>query len=190
MKPLLAGVSACLLAAYPLIIFFGLQKLPLHYLGLGLLGLACLRLLSLPGDGVGGLWQYALAVALALLAAYSLLAGDPRWFRFYPVAVNTVLLLAFGASLWRGPPVAERLARLSDPDLPAAAVTYTRRVTAMWCVFFLANGAVALYTALYASLASWAWYNGLVAYLLMGALFGAEWLVRRQVRRGIDARAG
>jgi len=40
----------------------------------------------------------------------------------------------------------------------------------------------ALWTALYASHATWALYNGLVAYLLMGALFAGEWWVRQRVR--------
>jgi len=55
-------------------------------------------------------------------------------------------------------------------------------VTIVWCVFLLLNGLVALWTALYASLELWTAYNGFVAYLLMGALFGGELLVRKFVR--------
>jgi uncharacterized membrane protein len=49
-------------------------------------------------------------------------------------------------------------------------------------VFFAVNGSVALATALWASTALWTLYNGLVAYLLMGALMGGEWLVRRRLQ--------
>ena len=73
----------------------------------------------------------------------------------------------------------ERFARLGEADLPPAAIGYTRRVTQIWCVFFVGNGALAIYTALYASRDDWALYNGCIAYLLMGALFGGEWLFRR-----------
>ena len=41
---------------------------------------------------------------------------------------------------------------------------------------------LALATALWASDKTWALYNGLIAYLLMGALFAGEWLVRGRVR--------
>jgi uncharacterized membrane protein len=51
-------------------------------------------------------------------------------------------------------------------------------VTQLWCAFFIANGAVAIYTALFGSRDDWALYNGLIAYLLMGGLFGGEWLYR------------
>ena len=81
----------------------------------------------------------------------------------------------------------ERLARLSEPDLSDRAIRYTRKVTILWCCFFVGNGLVALYTALWASFEVWAWYNGAVAYALMALLFSVEWLVRRQVRLSVDA---
>jgi uncharacterized membrane protein len=71
---------------------------------------------------------------------------------------------------------------LSEPDLPPFAVIYTRRVTGVWCGFFVLNGSLALATALWASNQVWALYNGLLAYVMMGALFGGEWLVRRRVK--------
>ena len=77
----------------------------------------------------------------------------------------------------------ERVARLREPALPTAAVSYTRKVTIAWCVFFLLNGAIALYTALWASLEAWTLYNGFIAYLLIGLMFGVEWLIRRNVRQ-------
>lgn len=45
-------------------------------------------------------------------------------------------------------------------------------------LFFLVNGAIALFTALYSSDKIWALYNGLISYGLMGMLFVGEWLVR------------
>lgn len=48
----------------------------------------------------------------------------------------------------------------------------------MWCVFFIVNGGFSVYTALYWSRASWALYNGFIAYLLIGALLAGEWLWR------------
>ena len=103
--------------------------------------------------------------------------------KLYPVLVNAVLLIVFGLSLWRPPSVVERLARLTQPDLPPRGVAYTRQVTRVWCAFFVVNGGLAAATALWASDAVWALYNGLLAYGLMGALFAGEWLVRQRVMK-------
>ena len=121
-----------------------------------------------------------------VLAATSLLAGD--WFplRFYPVLVSSVLLAVFGLSLLRGPTAIESIARLQTPELPPEAVAYTRRVTQVWCGFFTVNGAIALATALWASHEVWVLYNGLISYLLIGLLFGIEWLVRPKTRPPIS----
>jgi uncharacterized membrane protein len=108
----------------------------------------------------------------------------------YPLAVNAGLLIAFGLSLRPGAiPVVERLARLQEPELPPHAVAYTRTVTKAWCAFFVLNASLSLATALWASEAVWALYNGALSYGLMGLLFAAEWLVRRRVRARAEGRA-
>ena len=58
---------------------------------------------------------------------------------------------------------------------------YTRRVTQIWCAFFIFNGSVALFTALHGDMAMWTAWNGMIAYLLMGLLMGSEWLIRRRM---------
>ena len=45
-------------------------------------------------------------------------------------------------------------------------------------------GALALVTALWTSDRTWALYPGLIAYGLIGLLFGGEWLVRQRVKAG------
>ena len=78
--------------------------------------------------------------------------------------------------------VIERIARIREPALSPAAIIYTRHVTMVWSVFFVLNGAVALYTAVATPLKTWALYNGFIAYLLIGALFLAELAVRSLLR--------
>jgi uncharacterized membrane protein len=57
-------------------------------------------------------------------------------------------------------------------------------VTQAWCAFFIGNGLTALWTALRWSDQAWFIYNGVIAYVLLGAFFAAEWLVRRRVLHG------
>jgi len=189
MRRSLAVLLWCLIAAYPVIVLLGLRTLPLGTIAAILIAVALLRLWYLRSAGNNQAIPLALTLILLLVLVYTLLSGEPKSLKFYPVAVNTTLLLAFSYSLHTGIPVIERLARLQDPNLPSAAVGYTRRVTWVWCGFFLLNGLAALYTSLYCSFEVWAWYNGGIAYILMGLLFAGEYLVRRRVKRYIHAQA-
>lgn len=172
-----AVLVALLTLAYPALVYLGLGRFEPRWLALLLAGLALARALATKER----VWLVAAAGAL-LLAAVTALGNHALPLKLYPVLVNAVLLAVFGASLAYPPSVIERLARLREPDLPPEGVAYTRRVTQVWCGFFAVNGGIALYTALWASDAVWALYNGLIAYGLMGLLFLGEWLVRGRVK--------
>ncbi|MGF1755265.1 hypothetical protein L4C33_16930, partial [Vibrio makurazakiensis] len=101
---------------------------------------------------------------------------------YYPVVVNLCMLVVFASSLRQPQTIIERLARLQEPDLAQSGVMYTRKVTKVWCLFFVINGSIALYTC-FQSLEVWTLYNGLISYLLAGSLFSIEWLVRQKVRQ-------
>ena len=175
-KPALLFVAA-LSVAYPLLVWFGMGKVAPAWLALLLVVLAGLRALATRQP----IWLVS-AFGGLLLAAAAAFGNSVLPLKFYPVLVNAVLLAVFAISLLHPPSAIERFARMQEPDLPEAGVRYTRRVTQVWCGFFIVNGSIALATALWASDAGWALYNGLIAYLLMGLLFAGEWLVRRRVR--------
>jgi len=176
-RKLAAVLLAALTITYPLFVYIGFDRVPPAWIGFAVAMLVFLRAWTLRRPS----W-YLAAGGAAILALASAYWGGWLPLKLYPVLVNALLLAAFVASLVRGPSMIERLARLSEPNLSPEGVTYTRRVTQVWCAFFLVNGAAALVTALWASTAVWTLYNGLVAYLLMGLLFGAEWFVRRRVK--------
>ncbi|MBK6738487.1 MAG: hypothetical protein IPG64_11485 [Haliea sp.] len=181
MSKLFASVS-CLVLVYPFIVLYGLQVLPLQQIGLFFIALASLRLLFLRSQPKNNLLPILLSLVLLLIAAHALMSNESNGLRFYPVAVNAVLLFVFATSLRSETPIIERLARISDPHLPPRAVEYTRKVTVVWCLFFVINGLIALYTALFSSFQIWALYNGAVAYGLTGLLFVVELIVRRKVK--------
>lgn len=172
-----AVIVFAITAAYPLLVFFGLGRFEPRWLALLLAGLAVMRALG----SRDAFWWWAAGAGL-LLAAISALANEALPLKLYPVLVNTVLLIVFAASLRHPPSMIERLARLREPDLDAQGVVYTRRVTQVWCGFFVLNGSIALATCLWASDKTWALYNGLIAYGLIGLLMGGEWLLRQHVR--------
>lgn len=171
--------------AYPLLVYFSLGRIDVRWVALGLIVLAGLRMWSEKQRT----WVVA-AVGAIVLAALTALTRAAWPLKLYPVVISFTMLAVFAYSLINPPSVIERLARLSDPNLPPHAVAYTRRVTQVWCGFFIFNGAVALITALWATDHIWALYNGLISYGLMGALFAGEWLLRQRVRRSFAARSG
>lgn len=183
-KPLTALLGAVTIA-YPLLVYFGIGHLSPRLLALLLAGLAVGRALIARQP----FWWAAAAAAL-LLALMAFVGGALMPLKLYPVLVSLLFLGVFGISLWRPPSIIERIARASEPHFPDSAIPYTRRVTQVWCGFFLLNGSLALITALWASTAIWALYNGLLSYLLMGCLFAGEWLVRRQVKARAEAARG
>lgn len=164
---------------YPLAIWLGRDRVEPRLLALLLMLAAAIRLSTLRINKNSRWW---LASAL-LLAAIAIWNNALLPLKLYPVLVNLGMLAVFAYSLYAPPSVIERIARLSDPELPAYAVAYTRRVTQVWCGFFVLNGLLAFYTAVWASSAVWSLYNGVLAYVLMGALFVGEYLVRLLVKR-------
>ena len=181
-SPLLAAVLVVVSLAYPVVVYLALGHVSPRWIALLLVVLALARAWVTRES----FWLGAAALATVLAAASFL--GD-FWgpLKLYPALVNGVMFGLFAMSLWRGPSVVERLARLREPNFPPAAVVYTRRVTQVWCGFFVVNGLVAVATALWASTAVWTLYNGLLSYVAMGMLMGGEWLVRQRVRARIAA---
>ena len=172
-------LATVLTLAYPLAIWLGHGTLEPRWLACVLLLTAATRL---PALTLSRSARWSMAGALVLVAV-AVAANAILPLKLYPVLVNGAMLAAFGASLLSGPSMIERLARLREPGLPPAAVAYTRRVTQAWCLFFVLNGSAALGTALFASDAAWSLYNGVIAYLLMGAMFGGEYLLRLRFKR-------
>ncbi|MFW0756615.1 hypothetical protein ACN1C3_18045 [Pseudomonas sp. H11T01] len=163
---------------YPFAVYYGMEHFAPWQFGL-LLGSLWLARALTGKRRPGSLWMAVAAIAFCLLLA---LLDSPLLLRWYPVLISSFMLALFGLSLKYGPPVVERLARLSEPDLPDKAIRYTRQVTIAWCVFFLCNGLLAAALTLWAPVSWWTLYNGLISYGLMGLLFAIEWLLRQRVR--------
>ena len=164
---------------YPLVLWLGHERLEPRFLA-GVLFLVGLT--RLPALKLSQRWRWWLA-GMLLLSMLAMWSNVLLPLKLYPVLVNGALLGVFTYSLFCPPSMAERFARMGGTDLHPFAVSYTRRVTQVWCGFFAVNGAIALVTALWTSLAVWSLYNGLIAYLLMGLLFAVEYCIRQQFKR-------
>lgn len=172
------------IVAYPFAVWLGIKHAGIAFLAPILTLVFVLRLVTFRGKltQLAFLGKASAAVGILLaLASWGL--NKSQMLLYYPVAVNTLLFILFFSSLFYTPTIIERLARLSEPELPPSGVAYTRKVTQVWCVFFIINGAIALYTCLHGDLSLWTFYNGGLSYLLIGLLMSIEWIVRKRVRR-------
>ena len=186
----LSAAAVAALALYPLLVYTTLGRFGASGAAAVLAAVCLARLIFVRLSGrkaLGGGYLEMVAAGGVLLAAASLWFDSTGAVLYYPVLVNAGLLLMFAASLVKPPTVIERIARLREPDLPPAAVRYTRRVTIAWTAFFVCNGAAAFYTARFMSLEAWALYNGLIAYLLIGGVFAIELAFRTAMRARLKA---
>jgi uncharacterized membrane protein len=180
-----AFFTTIVFVTYPILVYLGLAYFDARFVGMALVVAAGLRLVASKQVQRSGLTRslaggVAVAFVIGAIVAFS---NSDVILRFYPVCMNVMMLMLFALTLVNPPTIVERIARVRNPDLPASAVRYTRKVTWVWCGFFVLNGSVALYTSLATSIETWTLYNGMVAYMFMATLFAGEYCVRRVVQR-------
>ncbi len=182
MIKLLLGIVAL---AYPFIIYFGLQATTVSALALVLGAIVLLRAL-VTKRAQRGISPFHLAAILVVpLFCWGYFFQSEVALKLYPVVVNLCFLLVFGYSLWAPPSVVTRLASLRE-SLDEQGVAYTYKVTQVWCLFFILNGGIALWSVFHPNPRFWVVYNGFISYMLIALLFAIEWLVRRKVKQKHD----
>jgi uncharacterized membrane protein len=176
------GALAAVGIAYPFLIYFGLHIVSPSILVTGLL---CILALKFVFHCKGQLRQLFAPVSwfaaggVLLVVVISPVAG----LKAYPVLMSLGWATLFGYSLIWPPTIIERIARLREPALPPSAIPYLRNVTLVWLGFLLVNAVFSTVTAICDDLDLWTLYNGLVSYIVMGALFAGEFVVRWFIRR-------
>lgn len=187
LRSLTTLIIAIVILLYPFVIFFGIQFLSVQGLSLIILCLFGLRAIFNHKNDHSIMPKYALftlsgiGIAISLLGMLSL---NIIFIKLYPVAMNLAFLSIFIASLFAKENIIYQFAKkTSRKPLPNFVSAYTRKVTIAWCIFFLLNALFSCYSALFSSLHVWTIYNGLISYILIGAFFACEFVVRIFVKR-------
>lgn len=166
--------------AYPFLLYAGSGQVP----SLVFAAFAC-ALLALRA-WLGPSWmaplQRPLLIAIPLIAAIALLDDDLAA-KAYPVAISWGFALLFAQSLWSPVSLVERFAALQGNILTPTARRYCRRVTLIWAGWLALNGGIAAALAMTGALEAWTLWTGLISYLVTGALFAAEFSLRRILRQ-------
>ncbi|MBS9783187.1 MAG: hypothetical protein KGV46_01385 [Pasteurella sp.] len=129
--------------------------------------------------GFQGFFAFFMAILLIIVG----LTRSIETMYFYPILISGLMLAIFGGSLFSKQSIIERFARLKTPELPDIAISYTRKVTQVWCIFFVINIFITLFFIWQKNEEYWAIYTGIISYILMGILMIGEWLVRQKVMR-------
>jgi len=109
------------------------------------------------------------------------LAPPAEWLLFVPpIVINLALAWVFGRTLLRGRvPLISRFALMEQATLSPEVAAYTRLLTWLWTLLFVAAAAISLVLALSGHRDAWSLFTNLINYLLVGALFLGEFVYRR-----------
>ena len=102
--------------------------------------------------------------------------------KFYPPLCNCFLFLVFFISLFTKETVIQKFARACGDKLEKPAWDYTRKVTYIWCIFTFINLLISIWT-IFLPDKIWILYNGFISYMLVGLLFGIEYIIRINLRK-------
>lgn len=177
--PIRALFLACI-AAYPFLVYFGLQIMPPSAFGLALLVLLAMRYgVLLPSE------RPILVPMLLIFVTYALtatLSGSQLMLLYYPAVVNFTLCGVFLNSLRQGDPLLLRIIRARGWPVSEHGPMYLYRLTGVWAAFFFLNGLISIWTSTQ-TIEVWTLYNGFLSYCLVASLFGVEYAFRRYYRR-------
>jgi uncharacterized membrane protein len=172
--------SSFLLLIFPFIIYLALQYGSLDQVSLALVSIYTIRLFIRKKDHMGkkSIRQVPLLIFM-LLALLSLLTKEVKYILLQPFFLSIILYCILFLSLIYPPTVIERIYMSRKKKLSKSLKAYCRTMNKVWCLFLCINAAGAFYTAFYCSISIWALFNGLITYLLAGALLSIEYLVYR-----------
>ena len=135
------------------------------------------------------LWAWIVLGLGALLLYWLVVVGHGRFALYVPPAlIPAALFLLFASSLRAGAtPLISRVATIMRGEpLPPPLVVYTRHVTMLWCVVFIVMFTSAVVLAIWAPPEVWSLMTNVVHYVVLGAVFVAEFAYRRMRYRDLE----
>lgn len=180
MKTVFGVLSALFVVASPWVLYWTLSQQRIDVAAVALIGWVIVRTIPVVVSAKRDQRRAALQLpAIALgFAVLGWISHDGTWLLVLPSATQATFGLAFLRSL-AGVPLIEHFARMVKPELGAAELAHCRAWTRIWGLYLLALAAIGLGLARWAPLRVWTVYVGVVNYVLVGALFAVEYLIRK-----------
>lgn len=144
-------------------------------------------------------WKPLVSSALLLTAGlFCFFTQNEIFLKLYSVVISATFLAIFASTLFLEPNIIFRFATLADKSIKGSSFenqvkSYCKKVTIVWCCFFILNGSISACTAFIQNIIPgisdelantiWSVYNGGISYVLMGTLFVVEFIIRKLVDR-------
>lgn len=120
-----------------------------------------------------------LPVTVFVLTVACLLSNNHFVIFLPPVLISLALFTIFASSLRTGhEALITRFARTVMGETDPQVLIYTRHVTQVWTLFFIAMALESALLALFAPLPTWSLFTNVLNYLFIALMFGAELLFR------------
>ena len=185
-------------ALYPILVFtfVVVLRLPVRILSLCIMVLAAAFFLSATAKNKNKnnilSWRPLVSSALFLAGGlFCFITQKTIFIKLYSVAISLIFLVSFGSTLFFEPNIIFRFATLMDKTIKGSSFekqveSYCRKVTIVWCCFFILNGSISVWTAFFASDRIWSIYNGGISYAIMGMIFAVEFIIRKKVDKKMN----
>jgi uncharacterized membrane protein len=123
-------------------------------------------------------WLVPPAAGVAVFGA----SPPVAWLLFVPpIVINAMLAWLFGRTLVHGRvPLIARFAQIEQGTLSSELATYTRTLTWLWTLLFIAAALLSSALAMSGHRDAWSLFTNFINYLLVGALFLGEFAYRRR----------
>ena len=118
------------------------------------------------------------ALSLVGFSLLSLALNQNGWLRLYPIIINVMFFMVFFKSLSTEKTIIQSIAEIKEKNITPKKQKYMRKLTVVWCGFFIINASLSAYTLIYMTIKQWTIYNGFISYILIGALIVSELLYR------------
>jgi len=180
MKAVMGVISALFILASPWVLYWTLSQQRVGVAAAVLIGWVVVRTIPVlisarREQRVAALQLPAIALVFVALGWIS---NNGTWLLVLPSATQATFGLAFLRSL-SGTPLIEHFARMVKPELSPGQLAHCRRWTVIWGIYLLVLAAIGLGLARWATLSVWTAYVGVLSYVLIGALFAVEYLIRK-----------
>jgi uncharacterized membrane protein len=189
-----------MLILYPLLVFCALVvfRFPLRYLSVVII-LFAIVYIFINRRNYKGKHRAVIFISPAILCIIGiicLLTDSSIVLKLYPALADLVYVTIFGTSLCIPPPLVfyfiEIFDKIFDKSLdksitdnftPKEVEQYCRRATIAWCIFFMLDGMIAVFTVFWTSEFIWGLYNGGISYVAMALLLVGEFVMLKIIEK-------
>jgi uncharacterized membrane protein len=136
----------------------------------------------------GRRWPYGIAAGVVAAVTLSGPANlNDLILRTQPVAITGLLAVLFGQSLMPGQtPLIVRVAEYCRGALPPTVAAYGRRLTIFWTSLFVLLALESVLLGIFGTVFWWSLFTNLINYLIIIAVFVAEYAIRRRVLSDVE----